>query len=268
MPDHILQQSQHHGYVGEGSGVPTFLESGLYHATGIFNCGCAEEDHNQTEETYDNVVGPGKYVFPFSLRIPHGDIPPSFKAFHGSVKYALEARLDRSWKTKRTAYREINFVPRIDVDDHLMVCTQVKTYVFYRPQSAATDKKMRLFTSGSASFEATIDKMGYMQGEVIRVSTYVDNSSSRDLKLKCSLEQKQAFYAQGRSKNSSYNIFKVVEDPIPSGSSQTVNTDLRIPSNLQVTIRSSSIIKLEYILKVPVFFLLCSYMPSSLKCLC
>ncbi|KAI4876563.1 hypothetical protein NFI96_016589 [Prochilodus magdalenae] len=118
------------------------------------------------------------------------------------------------------------------------------------PQSAATEKKMKLFTSGNASLIVTIDKLGYMQGDVIRASTYVDNSSSRNLKLKYRFEQKQVFYAQGFSQKSSKTIFKVVGDSIPSGSKQTVNADLRIPSNLEQSITNCGIITLEYIFKV------------------
>ncbi|XP_036454372.1 arrestin domain-containing protein 3-like [Colossoma macropomum] len=192
-----------------------------------------------TGETYGNVVRPGRHVFPFSFQLPSGNMPRSYKAFHGSVMYILEVRLGRSWKMDRTVKTEINFVPRIDAGVNLM-----------SPQSAATDKKMKLFTSGSASMRATIDRMGYMQGDVIRVSTSVENSSSRALKLKYKLQQIQGFYAQGYSKHSYKTIFKVVGDPVPTRSKQTVNSDLKIPPNLELTVANSSIIKLEYILKV------------------
>ncbi|KAI4876540.1 hypothetical protein NFI96_002230 [Prochilodus magdalenae] len=167
------------------------------------------------------------------------DMPPSFTGYHGSIKYILEVKLKRSWKLDCTERTEFNFVPKTALNVNLM-----------SPQSAATDKKMKLFTSGNASFRTTIDKMGYMQGDVIRASTFVDNSSSRKLKLKYRFEQKQVFYAQGNYQNSSVTIFKVVGDPIPSGSKQTINTDLRIPSNLKPSIANCGIIKLEYILKV------------------
>ncbi|KAL6465486.1 hypothetical protein MHYP_G00256190 [Metynnis hypsauchen] len=192
-----------------------------------------------TGETYGNVVRPGRHVFPFIFQLPSGNMPRSFKAPSGSVMYILEVRLGRSWKMDRTAKIEINFVPRIDAGVNLM-----------SPQSAAIDKKMKLFTSGSASMRATIDRMSYMQGDVIRVSTSVENSSSRQLKLKYKLEQIQGFYAQGHSTHSYKTIFKVVGDPVPTGSKQIVNTDLKIPSNLELTLANCSIIKLEYILKV------------------
>lgn len=39
------------------------------------------------------------------------------------------------------------------------------------PQSGAVDKKMKVFTSGSASLTATIDKMGYMPGQLFSITT-------------------------------------------------------------------------------------------------
>ncbi|XP_076853829.1 arrestin domain-containing protein 3-like [Brachyhypopomus gauderio] len=193
-----------------------------------------------TGETYSNMVKPGSHVFPFSFQVPQGNMPASFKGHYGSVKYILEVTLDRSWKIDRTDTKEIIFVPGINsIGPNLMI-----------PQSGATDKKMKLFTSGSASIRATMDKMGCMQGEIIKVSTDVDNSSSRDLKLKYSLEQKQTFCAQGRHKYCTNTIFKVVGDPVPSGSKQTVVTQLTIPPNLELTIMNCGIIKVEYILKV------------------
>ncbi|KAF7687397.1 hypothetical protein HF521_014625 [Silurus meridionalis] len=189
-------------------------------------------------EIYSNVVKPGNHVYPFSFQLPHGNFPASFKGHYGSVKYILEVTLDRSWKMDRTETKEFIFVPRLS-GVNLM-----------SPQTGSIEKKMKLFTSGSTSMKATIDKMAFMRGEVMKVSTDIDNSSSRDLKIKYSMEQKQTFHAQGHSKYSSRSIFKVVGDPVPAGSKQTINTNLTLPENLEMTITNCNIIKLEYIFKV------------------
>lgn len=88
------------------------------------------------------------------------------------------------------------------------------------------------------------------EGDVIKVSTDIDNSSSRDLKLKYSLVQTQSFFAQSHSKYSTETIFKNVGDPIPHGSKQTVNTDLVLPPNLALSITTCNIMKVDYIFKV------------------
>ncbi|XP_047674257.1 arrestin domain-containing protein 3-like [Tachysurus fulvidraco] len=189
-------------------------------------------------EIYSNVVKPGNHVYPFSFQLPHGNFPASFDGCHGSVKYILEVTVDRSWKMGRTEKKEILFVPRSS-GVNLM-----------SPQSGSVNKKMKLFSSGSTSVNATIDKMGYMQGEVMKVTSDINNSSSRDLKLKYSLEQIQSFFSQSHSNHSYRTIFKIVGDPIPSGSKQTVNKDLTLPANLNLSIMHCRIMKVEYIFKV------------------
>ncbi|XP_030620580.1 arrestin domain-containing protein 3-like [Chanos chanos] len=114
-----------------------------------------------------------------------------------------------------------------------------------------TDKKMKLFTSGNASMKVNIEKMGFIQGEMLKVIAAVENSSSRPLKLKYSLQQRQKFF-DSRSKSKSVHnvIFKAVGDLVPSGHKQTVIAELHLPAHLQLSIFYCNIIKVEYFLKV------------------
>ncbi|XP_062874302.1 arrestin domain-containing protein 3-like [Trichomycterus rosablanca] len=191
-------------------------------------------------ETYNNVIMPGYHDFPFTFVLPQSNTPSSFKGAHGSIKYILEARLSRSWKMTQTASREFVFVS--SAHEHGAELLQ--------PLSGAIDKKMKLFTSGSVSVRASTDKMGYEPGETIKVEAHIENSSSRDLKLKFKLEQRQTFTAQSRHNYSHKLIFKAVEDPAPSRSKKTVTSRLKIPPALDLSISNCSIIKVEYILKV------------------
>ncbi|XP_076853833.1 arrestin domain-containing protein 3-like [Brachyhypopomus gauderio] len=191
-------------------------------------------------ETYNNLVIPGSHVFPFRFQLPQRNMPSSFKGFHGSIKYVLEARLCRAWKRACNASKEFTFVSGVYED----------TPYLMKPLSGVIEKKMKLFTSGSASVKATTDKMGYMQGEIITVEADIENSSSRDLKLKYKLEQKQTFTAQSHHNYSTTVIFKVVSDPIPSKSKRSVASKLKIPPDASLSIANCDIIKVEYILKV------------------
>lgn len=101
----------------------------------------------------------------------------------------------------------------------------------------------------------------YLPGERIKVETHIENSSSRALKLKFKLEQKQTFFAKSRRKHITTVIFKAVEDPIPSRSKKTFTSRLRIPSNLDITIPDCNIIKVEYMLKVIMFYLIFLMVP-------
>ncbi|KAK9974391.1 hypothetical protein ABG768_022492 [Culter alburnus] len=100
------------------------------------------------------------------------------------------------------------------------------------------------------SMTVTTDKTGYMQGETIRVSVDVDNSSSRDVKLKYSLKQKQTFKAEGSTNKGFKVIVKETKDRIPSGEKTKFIVDMNLPRDLTVTIENCRIIKVQYELKV------------------
>lgn len=94
----------------------------------------------------------------------------------------------------------------------------------------------------------------FFPGERIMVETHIENSSSRALKLKFKLEQRQTFIAQSKQNCSIKAIFKAVEDPIPSRSKKTFTSRLKIPLNLDLTITNCKIIKVEYMLKVMMLY--------------
>ncbi|XP_067263934.1 arrestin domain-containing protein 3-like isoform X2 [Chanodichthys erythropterus] len=191
-------------------------------------------------ETYGSVVTPGSHVFPFRFQLPQQNMPPSFNGIHGSVKYVMTVKLKRPWKSSSTTCTELTFLPRNDgTNDHLL-----------QPLSGTEDKKMKLFGSGKMSMTVTTDKTGYMQGETIRVSVDVDNSSSRDIKLKYSLKQKQTFIAERRTKIRFKDIVKETKDCIPSGEKTKFIVDMNLPRDLTVTIENCRIIKVQYELKV------------------
>ncbi len=87
-------------------------------------------------------------------------------------------------------------------------------------------------------------------GETIRVFVDIDNSSSRDVKLKYSLKQQQTCIA-GRSTDRSYkDIVKETRDRIPSGEKSKIIVDMILPRDLAVTIENCRILKVQYELKV------------------
>ncbi|XP_042580565.1 arrestin domain-containing protein 3-like isoform X2 [Cyprinus carpio] len=186
------------------------------------------------------VIMPGSHVFPFRFQLPQQNMPPSFKGFRGWVKYVLTVNLSRPWKSTSSTHTELNFVLRNDgTSDHLL-----------QPQSATQDKKMKLFGSGKMSMNVTAEKTGYMQGETIKIFVDIDNSSSRDVKLKYSLRQQQTFIAGRRTKRAYKDIVKETRDRIPSGEKSKFIVDMTLPHDLNVTIENCRILKVQYELKV------------------
>ncbi|XP_056118589.1 arrestin domain-containing protein 3-like [Rhinichthys klamathensis goyatoka] len=191
-------------------------------------------------ETYGPVIRAGSHVFPFRLQLPQQNMPASFKGYYGWVRYVLMGKLNRSWKPTSTTCGELTFLPRNDgTRDHLL-----------QPQSATQDKKMKLFSSGKMSLTATTYKTTYAAGETITVFVDIDNSSSRDGKLKYSLIQQQMFLAGRTTKRKLRYIVNETKDCIPSGEKQKFIVNLKIPRDLTVTTKNCRIINVQYQLKV------------------
>uniref|UniRef100_A0A672K6Y3 Arrestin C-terminal-like domain-containing protein n=1 Tax=Sinocyclocheilus grahami TaxID=75366 RepID=A0A672K6Y3_SINGR len=174
------------------------------------------------------------------FQLPRQNMPPSFTYTHGWVKYVLMVKLKRPLKPTSFKHLELSFVPRNDAtNDHLL-----------QPQSGTQDKRMKLFSSGKMSLTVSTDKTGYMQGETIRVFVDIDNSSSRDVKLKYSLKQLQTFIAGIRNKRGLKYIIEETRDRIPSGEKSKFIVNMKLPHDLTVTIENCRILKVQYELKV------------------
>uniref|UniRef100_A0A8C9S0G6 Arrestin C-terminal-like domain-containing protein n=1 Tax=Scleropages formosus TaxID=113540 RepID=A0A8C9S0G6_SCLFO len=183
---------------------------------------------------------PGTRVYPFSLQIPEGNFPSSFKGVHGYITYTLEAKLSRSMRIPSGAKAEFTIYSKPSMNTNQLM----------EPLFGAVQKKMKFFTSGTVSMNVTVDKAGYVQGEKLNISAEVENNSSRTLKPKFSLDQKQSFFAQRSSEIVRKSIFKEIGEPIPPSAQKIVQKELIIPPDLPASILNCSLLKVEYILKV------------------
>ncbi|KAL2076940.1 hypothetical protein ACEWY4_027453 [Coilia grayii] len=118
-----------------------------------------------------------------------------------------------------------------------------------RPLAGRQEKQMSCFTSGNVSFEAHVEKRGYVPGETFIVRAEIANSSSRDLKPKFKLERTTTYIVGTKTKTERGVIFKEVGPWVPSNHQWTVSKDLRIPPSILPTIWFCSILTVEYTLK-------------------
>ncbi|XP_014027811.1 arrestin domain-containing protein 3 isoform X1 [Salmo salar] len=220
------------------------------------------EHHNQTTVTYHskdkmfsieqfiireqkgqdcNVVAPGTHVYPFTIQIPQQAMPSSFKGAWGKILYTLEAKLSRSMRISSKARAEFPFVSKADLGSipELMI-----------PQHGTKDKKMKLFTSGKVGMDIHIERMGYYLGEDLKVVASIENSSSREIKPKYTLYQKDSFFARGKRRVSTKDILKELGEPIPPSGKLKVTKVLKIPQHIVPSIFTCSNIKCEYRLKI------------------
>ncbi|XP_020561650.1 arrestin domain-containing protein 3 isoform X1 [Oryzias latipes] len=195
---------------------------------------------NRSSE-YSSVVAPGVHVYPFTFQFPAQNVPSSFKGPHGKIVYSLEACLSRSMRPDKKESTTVNFLSKADLSDISALQT---------PQRMSMDKKMKVFTSGSLAMEVNLEKSGFLQGEGIKVVSFIKNGSSREIKPKYCIYRKQSFFAKGRRKVHTKELIKEEGSPIPQKVSQTVTQVIAIPHDAEPSILNCNIIKAEYRLKV------------------
>ncbi|XP_033947809.1 arrestin domain-containing protein 3-like [Pseudochaenichthys georgianus] len=192
------------------------------------------------EASKDTVLPQGIHVYKFSLKIPQGSVPSSFKGPHGKIVYKLEAKLSRSWRMDQTVEQKILFVSRCYPNLHSLML----------PQIGATKKEMGLFSKGQADMEVTIDRMAYAPGETITVLAKINNSSSSEMTPKFRLGKKVIYRARGSTKCEECTIIKVVENRIQAHTELEVRCRMKIPLDQTATIQNCDILSVEYHLKV------------------
>ncbi|XP_059192681.1 arrestin domain-containing protein 3-like [Centropristis striata] len=186
------------------------------------------------------VIGKGRHVFPFSYKIPNRKIPSSFKSCVGKIVHKLKAELKQSMKVTKTAKTHFTFVSKADMDIPGLM----------EPQYGCKDKTVKAFGSGNISMDVHTKRMGYIQGEALKVTVEVNNRSTRSVKPKFILYEKKSYFAMGRRKVSTNEILKEKIEAIAPSGNETVTKVITIPRELPASILNCSIIKLEYRLKI------------------
>ncbi|XP_029295957.1 arrestin domain-containing protein 3-like [Cottoperca gobio] len=187
-----------------------------------------------------DVIGKGRHVFPFSFEIPERKIPSSFKTSIGRIVHKLKAELKQSMKLTKEAKTHFTFQSKANMDIPGLM----------EPQYGCKDKSVKVFGSGNISMDVRTKRMGYKQGEAVKVTVDVTNNSTRSVKPKFILYEKKSFFAQGRRRVSTNQILKEKMEAVASSRKETVTKVITIPRELPTSILNCSIIKLEYRLKI------------------
>ncbi|TDH12708.1 hypothetical protein EPR50_G00049640 [Perca flavescens] len=189
----------------------------------------------------NNDVGQGSHVYPYNFQIPAEDLPSSFKGSYGKIQYTLEANLSRSMRVDTKAKVKFTLLCKGNLKSDPLLMT---------PQHSITNKKMKLFTSGTVGMDVNIARTGYHQGEGIKVVASIQNRSSCDIKPKYCLYLKYSYFAKRKRKVETRDILKEVGDAIPPSAGQTVTRIITIPPTACASILNCNIIKAEYRLRV------------------
>ncbi|KAM4745676.1 arrestin domain-containing protein 3-like [Anableps anableps] len=192
------------------------------------------------EDSEETVLPEGTHVYKFSFKIPHENMPSSFRGNHGKIVYKLEAKLSRGWRMDSTAEKELNFVSKYFSNFNTLLS----------PQAGSTEKEMGIFSKGQVHMDATVNKTAYAAGETVLIYVKINNASSRDMTPKFNLTRRVEFRAQGDTKTEEQTVEKVVDKVIKPHTQHEAKCELKIPSDEMPSIENCDIILVTHQLKV------------------
>ncbi|XP_068167621.1 arrestin domain-containing protein 3-like [Antennarius striatus] len=186
------------------------------------------------------VLDQGRHVFPFSFKIPDRKMPSSFQNSTAKILHELKAELKQPMKLTKTTVAHFNFVSKADMNIPGLM----------NPQYGCKNKPVKIFGSGAVSLNASMTQMGCEQGQDMVVILDISNQSTRAVKPKLIVYEKKSYFAQGKRKVCTTEVFRESSQIIPSFSEETVPKAINIPTDLTPSILNCIIFKLEYRLKV------------------
>ncbi|KAK2902227.1 hypothetical protein Q8A73_011973 [Channa argus] len=179
------------------------------------------------ESAQGTILPKGSHHFKFRLQIPDGNMPSSFKGFHGKIVYMLEAKLSRSRRLPSRDQKQIKFVSKsIPQPDKC-------------PQSGSVNKETGVFSKGEVQISATVSRRICFPGDTLSVVATICNSSSKTTRPKFMapliLLRKHC---------------KMIGETLTPDSKETVSCQIKIPVDAIYTLYNCDIISVDYFLKV------------------
>ncbi|KAJ0067782.1 hypothetical protein NL108_010450 [Boleophthalmus pectinirostris] len=192
-----------------------------------------------TQETKDTRLPAGVHIFKFSIGIPLGNMPSSFRGGSGKVVYKLEARLCRSWRFDRTDEKEICFRTKAFPNINRMNFQQV----------GSTNKEVGIFNKGTVQMDVTVDRRGYVPGDSVLINAKINNSSSKDATPKFSFIQDVEYRVKGNTKHDKLVICREYRECVKPQTLKEHTFSLTIPPDTPLSIQNCDILSVEYRIK-------------------
>ncbi|XP_061624003.1 arrestin domain-containing protein 3-like isoform X1 [Phyllopteryx taeniolatus] len=198
------------------------------------------EEARQEGET--KVIAQGRHAFPFSFKIPEREMPSSFKCTLCKIVHKLKAELKQSMKLLKKTETYFKFVskPAMAIPG-IMV-----------PQHGCKNTSVKFFGSGTVTMDVYTDRLGYKQGETLRVRAEILNHSTRSVTPVVKFYLKENSFGNGLQSLVVKKILQMEAPAVASTSKKTVMKEIPIPRRLPPSMLNCSIFRLEYELKVHV----------------
>ncbi|KAI1706957.1 arrestin domain-containing protein 17 [Ditylenchus destructor] len=195
-------------------------------------------------------IEPGSYEWPFNFTLPT-NCPPSFEGRHGYIRYWAHAKVDRPWRVDDTTRGTFTVMPMFDLNMVPYATSPVNR------QFSESVNVCCCYSKGRIGVTASLNKAGFVPGEIIFVRLEIANGSSK------SVYQVEASLMQTVTNHGQYichwdtklegGCIQSHENPIgvPSGSTRLSEHTIKVPPVVP-TIGSNvcSIIQVSYSVQI------------------
>ncbi len=191
----------------------------------------------------DMYLEKGKYCFPFEIRLPD-NLPTSIEDANGRIRYVLSATASIPWSLNKTFKFPITIISRLDLNKNIELSLS---------QSIKNSKTICCLwcIQRPINVRFNLHKIGFVPGEEIHFSCYIDNQSSRKITIvTLKLVQVLKFHATSKSKTVTRDVTHIVynKEILPSQKVNWENSILTIPSVCPSSQNTSHLIEVTYTL--------------------
>ena len=182
----------------------------------------------------------GKYTYQFEFTLP-ATCPSSFSSRIGNINYFIVASL---------------CAKNQEFDHKVRKSFNVSKEVSIAPSAGGSFEKHRTVgskfcMSGDITYSAQLPSAGYIVGDEIPVSWYMENGSGRQVTAEFSLKEKITYFANGKSTSSEKILSSQNDLDVSPHSMRDTTIYLPIP-HCRPAMTNSSIVKSEFLLAVTV----------------
>ncbi|XP_067664748.1 arrestin domain-containing protein 3-like [Haliotis asinina] len=188
----------------------------------------------------------GLHTYPFTYQLPE-QIPSSFEAKYGNVRYFAKCIIDKPWKFDHETMKPFTVIYPLDLNEDESALMPVK-------ESNSKTVGCLCCESGPINATFAIDRQGYVPGEAIILKAEIDNMSNGQIESSSvTLTMETTFRVKHKTKYKQNKVAKLKHGSILMGEHDYWNGDqLVIPPLPPSYLRCCSIIDVKYILMLTV----------------
>ncbi|KAL3866417.1 hypothetical protein ACJMK2_043718 [Sinanodonta woodiana] len=194
----------------------------------------------QANQSDDIILPKGVYNYPFKFQLPL-NIPSSYEAVIGRVRYAVVVTVDKPWAFDLVTMGPFTVVSLLDLNKLPNVAYG---------GTIADEKTLCCLCCKSGPIRATLttDRLGYVPGEAIKFRAEISNLSNRQMECsKAQLVMKVQYHARRKTRTIMNVLATLKRPPIPAGETDVWDGyKLHVPSVPPSFLLGCKIIDIHY----------------------